>query len=562
MGKMREHKLFCLSAVVLLFAVVVVFYTAIMGKYQKTTFMNSYSVKTFDEWVLEREDGTVEKIQAFPYKADVSRGDVYTLTTVLPDDITDESGIMIYINYSGTEVYVDGEKIDEYGMKQPLPFGRMIGNIRYITALNADMAGKKLTYKITCYYNGAGTLNPITYGNMDGLKLSVIYHNLWRLVISVIIFTLALICLGFFFFHERKKEVEYNTAFYHLGAFLVYIVLWLISSSDIPQFFINANETVSLVSFLSLSIMGIHFAAYTRIILQEGEKWFRFLSYIGWIDPLIILTGFVANLWDPAEVLILNHLYIGMVAVSAFVFVIKKKEKELAEHLFITGVLTIIVAAAISLVAYYYNPSGGIDAIFLGVGVTVFAVLLFLMILCKEVKFIEERRMMDIYRELAFKDNLTGLGNRAAYDRKMEEIRDNGNEDMLVQLLMLDVNGLKHINDNLGHYAGDKIILGAAQCIRDAFGTHGQCYRIGGDEYAVIYLAQPGQMEKDIAKLEEVMAEYNEGRAEELRLSLAYGYEEQMWSGEEYFLRKMTRFADEKMYEDKRRKHGCRENDN
>ncbi|MFQ9194883.1 MAG: hypothetical protein ACLR6A_10920 [Candidatus Gastranaerophilaceae bacterium] len=133
MGKMREHKLFCLSAVVLLFAVVVVFYTAIMGKYQKTTFMNSYSVKTFDEWVLEREDGTVEKIQAFPYKTDVSKGDVYTLTTVLPDDITDESGIMIYINYSGTEVYVDGEKIDEYGMKQPLPFGRMIGNIRYLS---------------------------------------------------------------------------------------------------------------------------------------------------------------------------------------------------------------------------------------------------------------------------------------------------------------------------------------------------------------------------------------------------------------------------------------------
>ena len=48
-------------------------YTAIMGKYQKTTFMNSYSVKTFDEWVLEREDGTVEKIQAFPYKTQQPR---------------------------------------------------------------------------------------------------------------------------------------------------------------------------------------------------------------------------------------------------------------------------------------------------------------------------------------------------------------------------------------------------------------------------------------------------------------------------------------------------------
>lgn len=82
---------------------------------------------------MEREDGTVETIQAFPYKTDVSKGDVYTLTTVLPDDITDESGIMISINYSGTKVYVDGEKIDEYGMKQSLPFGRMIGNIRYLS---------------------------------------------------------------------------------------------------------------------------------------------------------------------------------------------------------------------------------------------------------------------------------------------------------------------------------------------------------------------------------------------------------------------------------------------
>ncbi len=63
-----------------------------------------------------------------------------------------------------------------------------------------------------------------------------------------------------------------------------------------------------------------------------------------------------------------------------------------------------------------------------------------------------------------------------------------------------------------GIIRANKIILGAAQCIRDAFGNNmATANRIGGDEYAVIYLALPGQMEKDIAKLEEVMAEYNEG---------------------------------------------------
>ena len=40
---------------------------------------------------------------------------------------------MISINYSGTEVYVDGEKIDEYGFFRGLPFGRLIGNMRYLS---------------------------------------------------------------------------------------------------------------------------------------------------------------------------------------------------------------------------------------------------------------------------------------------------------------------------------------------------------------------------------------------------------------------------------------------
>ena len=45
-----------------------------------------------------------------------------------------------------------------------------------------------------------------------------------------------------------------------------------------------------------------------------------------------------------------------------------------------------------------------------------------------------------------------------------------------------DVNGLKSVNDNLGHRAGDELIVGAADCIQAVFGHYGACYRIGGDE--------------------------------------------------------------------------------
>lgn len=53
----------------------------------------------------------------------------------------------------------------------------------------------------------------------------------------------------------------------------------------------------------------------------------------------------------------------------------------------------------------------------------------------------------------------------------------------------VDVNGLKVINDSLGHIAGDELICGAADCLKQVFGTYGKVFRIGGDEYAVIFFA-------------------------------------------------------------------------
>ena len=46
----------------------------------------------------------------------------------------------------------------------------------------------------------------------------------------------------------------------------------------------------------------------------------------------------------------------------------------------------------------------------------------------------------------------------------------------------IDVNGLKIVNDEIGHAAGDELIKGAADCMTKAFGSYGKVYRTGGDE--------------------------------------------------------------------------------
>jgi len=68
-------------------------------------------------------------------------------------------------------------------------------------------------------------------------------------------------------------------------------------------------------------------------------------------------------------------------------------------------------------------------------------------------------------RENAYLDSLTGLLNRRAYERDFSETLDKRADSNLV-FGSLDMNGLKTINDTVGHEAGDEMIIGAAECMQ------------------------------------------------------------------------------------------------
>ena len=83
------------------------------------------------------------------------------------------------------------------------------------------------------------------------------------------------------------------------------------------------------------------------------------------------------------------------------------------------------------------------------------------------------------------RDILTGLYNRFSCEKEFDKIIA---EKIPVTLCSLDVNRLKQTNDTKGHTAGDELLCGAAECMRDVFGPYGKIFRIGGDEFcAVLY---------------------------------------------------------------------------
>jgi len=82
-------------------------------------------------------------------------------------------------------------------------------------------------------------------------------------------------------------------------------------------------------------------------------------------------------------------------------------------------------------------------------------------------------------------DEMTGFFNRRKYEEDIES-QNNKTQDKNFVYISLDVNGLKIINDTLGHKAGDELITGACECMKNHLGPYGSLYRTGGDEFAAM----------------------------------------------------------------------------
>ena len=100
-------------------------------------------------------------------------------------------------------------------------------------------------------------------------------------------------------------------------------------------------------------------------------------------------------------------------------------------------------------------------------------------------------------------DVLTGVLSRYAFVAALNELDSKESLPSDLTIYSIDINGLKGVNDTLGHAAGDELICGAADCISKTFEKSGTCYRTGGDEFIVISRLKKDQALKELAKLKQ-----------------------------------------------------------
>lgn len=169
-----------------------------------------------------------------------------------------------------------------------------------------------------------------------------------------------------------------------------------------------------------------------------------------------------------------------------------------------------------------------------------------LLIMSDRTEAVQRQRELE---QMVYRDELTGLCNRRGLEQQTRKLIECAkSQQQKINVLFIDVNRLKKINDTLGHVSGDKALQETSAVIMQCLGENSVCARIGGDEFAVFQLVDPTHPFGDVIEhIEDKLEELNSRGDRLFELSLSIGMSQ--YSPEEKFdLARLLRQADRNMY--------------
>lgn len=155
-------------------------------------------------------------------------------------------------------------------------------------------------------------------------------------------------------------------------------------------------------------------------------------------------------------------------------------------------------------------------------------------------------------------DSLTGLYNRTGFKTEFNKARlAYHNTDTQLTFIMADLDGLKKINDDFGHEAGDKAIAAAAKALKNACPPESSlCTRYGGDELLALVFGECDPDEMTL-KVERLLKEFNDNSGLDYKVSASCGAYSVIMN-DSFNFEDAFRYADEQMYINKRNKKNKR----
>jgi diguanylate cyclase (GGDEF)-like protein/PAS domain S-box-containing protein len=157
----------------------------------------------------------------------------------------------------------------------------------------------------------------------------------------------------------------------------------------------------------------------------------------------------------------------------------------------------------------------------------------------------EQKKQEEKIKYLSYKDSLTDLYNRRFFEEEMKRL--DTKRQLPISIIMADVNGLKIINDSLGHQKGDQLLVKTAKILKSTIRDEDILARQGGDEFAVILPKTEQKSAQQI--ISRINKKCKKTENDELRVSIAMGTATK--NKIEQDLEEILKQADNDMYQNK-----------
>ncbi len=516
----------------------------------------------------------------------VQEENILTWTETLPDAFEEGLSLLFESSQSDVEVLLDGERIYTYGMEER-SWGKSPGSYWHVVDIPEGSAGKTLTIRHLISYDSIRDNIPtIRYGSHGECVETKILDMLPVLVLNCIIIFCGMICI---FLHiertPKRKRAELGSLLC-LGLFAILVAVWSLRQCGFLQLLIPNGGVLYFIDLQVLLLFPALIDLFIYTICEERHKT-GFAAFAGAyllcvaVETVLQLLG-VADMFEllflTHGLILVNVLYLFWAiwqegrdvpepdirsesveeneAGSSLDFARRfereagGKQREEKGHLPQMKLpLCILVASGIMEMISYYISLLKEVSVFMALGTMIFIVMLMWQRVHEYYDIELEEEKLAYFEKLARTDMLTGALNRNAYEEELKTLAKSGDLNERCAIVF-DLNNMKGINDNYGHEKGDQALKTCYQCISEAFGEYGRCYRIGGDEFVFL-----GKKNERIRKAVEQFGEAikREAAQFDFPFSVAFGYAD-FDPKKDADLNAMIRRCDVLMYQDKRTK--------
>ncbi len=556
-------------AIMVVFFILMLIWAAVGNRGQSPAALLSEGNIAFDEgWYLE--DGSaadVGHLSKIPSVVPYQEQSVYHR---LPDDLEEGISLCFRSKNIDYQVYVDGELRYEPVRRESRVYNKSYGNRWNYVPLYRSDAGKVLEVRFhTVYKGGRACVDHLYLGSAAGEIVGTFASKAVAFTTCLLILFVGVLLIVADI--PANMQMHKNHELLYLGLFAISIVVWCLAETSLLQFYTDNSRLIQLMSCCALSMIPIPLVLYL-----DAAFGFKVRTVVPIICGLsaaefaICTVLHFTRVMDYHETLILSHI---MLAISVFLLVYSilnkvfregiGKMRNIYKVLRIIGFMGLSFAAVIDIIRYYRGSTND-NAMFVRIGLLIFILCYGSSSLERVINAVKLGVQSEFVSQLAYRDGLTGIGNRTAFQERLMELEKEKQQLPGIAIIMFDVNDLKLVNDNLGHQKGDELLVCSAEIIKTAVESmEGTCYRIGGDEFVGILCGEDvtGCCEKVVVCFTKAMEDYNAVKGQPFRISIASGYAVYDKLQEKEMLMDVYQQADVRMYENKKiikaKKGGC-----